>query len=216
MAMLESGFCWNADGTDEHDELHVPMAHDGNPAWQRSHDDLQKQIADSLLESPDILALAETPTTPKQQDSSDESQNQCQNLATVGTEDPSMSFASSYTSSFSADVTRPKRSRQSFSSPTQGSRLSKSRSRPIATWRPLLSPTTTTESKPPHQSQRHWVEPFDFEGKVLFRDLEGRIVKTAMTDWEEMVDGTKCWYWGGLEAGEVFWTKNKRPQKKSS
>lgn len=143
----------NADETNEDDGLHVSLNDDGNLEWQKSHDDLQQQIADSLLESPDILT--KTPTTPKEHDSSDESQDQCQILTTVGTDDPSMSFASSFTSSLSADTTRPKRSRQSFSSPTQGSRSSKSRSRPITTRRPLMSPSTTAESKPSRSSKQH-------------------------------------------------------------
>ena len=143
----------NADEIDDDDRLHVSLTNDGNLEWQKSHDDLQQQIADSLLESPDILA--KTPLTPKQQESSDESQDQCQILGAVGTDNPSMSFASSFTSSLGADTTRPKRSRQSFSSPTQGSRSSKSRSRPITTRRSLMSPTTTAESKPSRSSEQH-------------------------------------------------------------
>lgn len=170
----------NADETGEHNVIRVPVAHDGNPGWQKSDNDLQQQIADSLLESPDIFAV--TSTTPKQQDSSDKSQEQCKNLATVGIDDPFMSFTSSFTSSFSADAARPKRSRQSLSSPTQGSRSSKSRSRPTITRRPLMSPTTTAESNPPRRTEQHWVEPFDYNDKLVFRNLEGTIIKTKLTD----------------------------------
>lgn len=88
-------------------------------AWQDSHDDLQQYIAETYDEAS---------TTPTHQYTSDESQDPGQDPAS-GTDDPSISFMSSFTSGFSTDNTRPKRSRQSFSSPTQGSRSLKSRSR---------------------------------------------------------------------------------------
>ena len=104
--------------------------HSETAAWRDSHDDLQQHIAQCAENSGDA---GEAPTTPQHDYSSDESPDFGQNPATSGTDDPSMSFASSLTSNFSTDTARPKRSRQSFSSPIQESRSSKSRLRPIAT-----------------------------------------------------------------------------------
>lgn len=71
-----------------------------------------------------------------------------------------------------------------------------------------MSPTTTTESNQTRPTERHWVEPFGLNNKVIFRGLEGIVVKTKLTDWEEeMIDGTKCWYWRDVEADEVFLAK---------
>lgn len=112
---------------------------DGN-TWQDSHDGLQQQIAEACGETDEDNG----PTTPTHQYTSDESQDQGQVPAASGTSDPSMSFMSSFTSDFSTDTTRPKRARQLLSSPTQESRLSKSRSRATAAQRCAEYPSTTT------------------------------------------------------------------------
>ncbi|KAM3441687.1 hypothetical protein MY4824_001465 [Beauveria thailandica] len=94
-------------------------------AWQNSHDDLQQHIAETFIE--ECEDNNEAPTTPSHHYALDDSHDLGQDAAS-GTDDPSMSFVSgeaSFTSSFSTDTTRPKRSRQSFSSPTQESRSSK-------------------------------------------------------------------------------------------
>ncbi|KAM3435124.1 hypothetical protein NHJ13734_005694 [Beauveria thailandica] len=94
-------------------------------AWQNSHDDLQQHIAETFVE--ECEDNNEAPTTPSHHYALNDSHDLGQDAAS-GTDDPSMSFVSgeaSFTSSFSTDTTRRKRSRQSFSSPTQGSRSSK-------------------------------------------------------------------------------------------
>jgi hypothetical protein len=169
--------------------------HSETAAWRDSHDDLQQHIAQCAENYGDA---GEAPTTPQHDYSSDESPDFGQNPAASGTDEPSMSFASSFTSNFSTDTARPKRSRQSVSSPTQESRSSKSRSRPVA----------TATSDPSESKVSCWVETYGHKGKIHFRNLEGQEVKTELMDWKvEMVDGTQCSYWKSPKSGCVFWTK---------
>ncbi|OAA48546.1 hypothetical protein NOR_01796 [Metarhizium rileyi] len=108
-----------------------------------SHDDLQQQIADNHVEHNDDDG--EVPSTPQHHDSSDESVGPGQDPAASAAYDPSMSFVSSFTSSFNTETTHPKRSRQSLSSPTQSIRSSKSRSRPTASQGFIQPSSSTTE-----------------------------------------------------------------------
>lgn len=111
-------------------------------AWQDSHDDLQQHIAGTYTEANED----DDPTTPTHQYISDSSQDPGQDPVASGTDDPLMSFESSFTSDFSADTTRPKRARASFSSPTQGSRSSKSRSRLTVSQISALTHATVVEA----------------------------------------------------------------------
>ncbi|KGQ09554.1 hypothetical protein BBAD15_g5105 [Beauveria bassiana D1-5] len=124
----------------------VPISHAEATSWREFHDDLQHHIAENCVG--DHEYNREISTTPEHHYTSDESQGLDQDLAASGTDDPSMSFMSSFTSTFSIDTIRPKRSRQSFTSPTQGSRLPKSRSRPSATQRSGGSSKAATETDP--------------------------------------------------------------------
>ncbi len=133
----------NVSNTDAADELYRPLTHSKTSAWQDPHDDLQQHIAETCVQ--ECESSSEAPTTSQNHYASDESLDVGQTLAASGTDDPSMSCVSSFTSSFSTDNTRPKRSRQSFSSPTQGSRSSKSRSRLTTTRESALSPVTVAE-----------------------------------------------------------------------
>ncbi|KGQ07756.1 hypothetical protein BBAD15_g6917 [Beauveria bassiana D1-5] len=126
---------------DSHPHKHINSS-DTN-TWQDFHDNLQQQIAETYREPYED----DGPTTPTHQYTSGESQDPGQDPATSGTSDPSVSFMSSFTSDFSADTTRPKRARQSLSSPTQEDRLPKSRSRATAVQRRVKSSTTTAESE---------------------------------------------------------------------
>lgn len=139
----------NAEHTHRDDRQCVPP-HSEVSAWQDSHDDLQQHIAETCAE--EYEGTSEIPTTPRMDNTSDESQDFAQD-ADSETDAVSTSFVSNLTStsSFSTDYTRPKRSRQSFSSPTQGGRSSKSRSRFATSGHPLMPPTiitkpTTTDS----------------------------------------------------------------------
>ncbi len=123
--------------------LDVPVIYSELTTWRDSHDDLQKQIADKYVEHSDDDS--EVPPTPQHHDSSDESVGTGQDPAASAPYNPSMSFVSSFTSSFSTDTTRPKRSRQSLSSPTQSIRSSKSRSRPTASQGFIQPSSSTTE-----------------------------------------------------------------------
>ncbi|OAA44189.1 hypothetical protein NOR_03917 [Metarhizium rileyi] len=137
-------------------------------AWQYSHDDLQQHIAETYAEA--YEDNSEGPTTP-QQYTADESQDPGQGLAASGADDAAISFVSSFTSYFNADTTRPKRTRQSFSSPTQGNRLSKSRSRATAVQRPVESPTTGEPERSPRDPAENvisWVEK-EWEGFIALR-----------------------------------------------
>ncbi|KAK8147860.1 hypothetical protein G3M48_000890 [Beauveria asiatica] len=122
---------------------HGHLEHSETAAWQDSHDDLQQHIAETHDEVNEDHGDA--PTTPQQQQSSDESDDQGQDTAASVANDPSTSFLSNFTSTFNTDSTRPKRSRLSFSSPTQGSRSSKSRSRFTTTRQRVVSPAAIGE-----------------------------------------------------------------------
>ncbi|OAA58132.1 hypothetical protein LEL_10897 [Akanthomyces lecanii RCEF 1005] len=118
--------------------LDMPAIDTEATAWQDSHDELQQEIANSHVD--DSEGNGEAPTTPKHHYSSEESLDTSQDSAAPGISDPSMSFVSSLTSSFSTASTKTKRHRRSLSSPTQGSRLSKSRSRATASPRYAVPP----------------------------------------------------------------------------
>lgn len=165
-------------------------------AWQDSHDDLQQYIAETYDEAH---------TTPTHRYTSDESQDPGQDPA-LGTDDPSISFMSSFTSGFSTDNTRPKRSRQSSSSPTQGSRSLKSRSR-LTSQKSALTPADVADPKAPNSDVSYWVKAYDRKGKVCFRNPEGQEVETEVVDWEERtVDGRQCYGWQSPKSGRVLWT----------
>ncbi len=115
-------------------------------AWHDFHDDLQQQIANTYVE--DREDDGEAPNTPEDHHSSDESPELGEDATAAGTDCPSMSFASSFTSSLSTATSRPKRSRRSLSSPTQGHRLSKSRFRATASQQRAVSPVATAKLEP--------------------------------------------------------------------
>lgn len=110
-------------------------------AWQDSHDDLQQKITNSYVGDSDDDG--EVPATPQRHDC-----GESLGRDSPDSDDLSMSFTSNVTSNFSTVTTRPKRSRQSFSSPTQGSRSSKSRSRLTTTQTPAVSHAASTEQEP--------------------------------------------------------------------
>ncbi|KAK8142574.1 hypothetical protein G3M48_008555 [Beauveria asiatica] len=91
-------------------------------AWKDSDENLQQHIAEVYAEEA-YEDTSGTPTTP-QLYCSNESQDPIQDAASPGTDDPSTSIVSSFTSNFSTNTARQKRARQSLSSPTQESRLS--------------------------------------------------------------------------------------------
>ncbi|OAR00666.1 hypothetical protein LLEC1_07337, partial [Akanthomyces lecanii] len=97
--------------------------------WHDSHDDLQQHIAESYVEEHEDCG--EAIATPRHHYDLDESEDVGQESAALVTDGPSMSFVSSFTT-VSTDTTRPKRPRPSFSSPTQETPFSKSRSRSTA------------------------------------------------------------------------------------
>lgn len=138
-----------------------------------------------------IDVFDEAPTTPQQHYSSDESEDIGQNTATSAGDEPSMSFVSSFTS-LSTDTMRPKRTRQSFSSPTQGSRFPKSRSRLTASQCSTDSPISTTKSKLSELDVPYCVETNACKGKICFQNSEGQEVNTELRDWKEgIVNGTQ-------------------------
>lgn len=59
----------------------------------------------------------------------------------------------------------------------------------------------------PGSSESRWVETYERNGKVYFRDAEGKEVKTEIKDWmeETAADGTKCFYWQNPKSGRAFW-----------
>lgn len=139
----------SAEKTSEVHDIQYTDAHvhrSETTAWQNFHDDLQQQISNTYVGGREDNG--EAPTTPEHQYSSDESLDPGKDPAAPGSEGLSMSFASSFTSSFSTATTRPKRSRRSWSSPTQGNRLSKSRSRATASQQSVVSPVATAELEP--------------------------------------------------------------------
>ncbi|KAJ3499414.1 hypothetical protein NLG97_g349 [Lecanicillium saksenae] len=109
-------------GTESTAELHkhnnAPVAteYSVESAWKDAHDDLQQRIADTCVEVCENAGVA--PTTPQYRSSSDESQEHDEDF---DTDDLSMSFVSNCRS-LGTDIKRPKRARESLSSPTQGSR----------------------------------------------------------------------------------------------
>ncbi|KAF1739594.1 hypothetical protein CRV24_001530 [Beauveria bassiana] len=130
----------NTDQISDNTALHETASQVEAATWQDSHDELQQHISKSFVE--DGEDNGEAPTTPEHHYASDELEETDQNTAGPGTADPSMSFVSSFTT-LSTDTSRLKRAREPFSSPTQGRRSSKSRSRATASRRPVASPTAT-------------------------------------------------------------------------
>ncbi len=170
-------------------ELYEPMIHSETSAWQDSHDDLQQQIAETCVE--EYEDNSEASTTPHHHYASDESQDLGHD-ATPGTDNPSMSLVSSFSTSFNTDITRPKRSRQSFSSPTQGSRSSKSRSRFTTTQQPAVSPATIAEPKSSDSNVSYWVETYGHKEKIYLQSPEGQEIQTGEKVWgEESIYGAQ-------------------------
>ncbi|KAM3518110.1 hypothetical protein NHJ13051_008429 [Beauveria bassiana] len=124
-------------GLRKHDDTHVTTQCPEETAWQ--DDDLQKHIAEACVEG--CEDGGDTPTAPQYLSALDESQDHGQDS---GTDDPLVSFVSNSRTSGTV-MNRPKRARESFSSPTQGSRSSKSRP-PPTTGRSSVSPHAKDQS----------------------------------------------------------------------
>lgn len=120
--------------TCEHTSAYRNASQDEAATWHDSHDELQRYISESFVED---KHAGKPPTTPERQYTSDEEPDRI--LAASETADPPMSFVSSFTT-LSTDTTRPKRAREPFSSPTQGGRMAKSRSRAAVSRRHAVLP----------------------------------------------------------------------------
>lgn len=182
-------------------ELHGFVDHSNYTALQDADDVLQQHIADASSYA--LEDDSEVPAVSHYLYAEDDSQELSQESETPGFDDPS--FTSSFTSSFST----AKRPRQSLSPPSnsRGSRSSKSRKRPNTARRTAESPTSATGSVQPGSSESRWVETYGRNGKVYFRNVEGKEVKTEIKDWieETAADGTQCFYWQSPGSGRAFW-----------
>ncbi|KAF1737842.1 hypothetical protein CRV24_003469 [Beauveria bassiana] len=144
----------------------------------------------------------------------EDSQEPSQEFEAAGFDNPS--FASSFTSS----VSTAKRPRHSVSPPSssRGSQSAKSQKLPNTARRTAESTTSTTGSTQPVSSESRWVETYARNGKVYFRNSEGKEVKTEIKDWmeETAADGTQCFYWQNPKLGQAFWatTSPKEAKKK--
>lgn len=199
-------------------ELHEPVDPAHHIALQDADGELQQHIAGTSFY--DFEDDGEAPLVSHYLYTEDDSQEASQEPAASG-DDPSMSFASSLTSGFSADPSRSKRSRRSLSprSKSSGSHISKSRTRPSAARRTAESSTSATGSVQSGPSGTHWVGTYGRRGKVCFRDLKGFEVKTELKDWtEQIVDGLECFSWEDSESGQTFWATElpKETKKRSS
>ncbi|KAM0415721.1 hypothetical protein ACHAPT_013306 [Fusarium lateritium] len=171
-------------------------------ALQDADDALQQQIADASNYTLEDDGEATT-TLPHYLYAEDDSQEPSQEFEARGFDDPS--FGSSFTSSFGT----AKRPRQSLSPPSssRGSQSSKSRKPPSTARRTAESSITTTGSVQTGSSESRWVVTYERNGRVYFRNAEGKEVKTEIKDWTEETasDGTKCFYWQSLKSGRAFW-----------
>ncbi|PQK09885.1 hypothetical protein BB8028_0002g02090 [Beauveria bassiana] len=174
-------------------------------------DALQQHIADA---SNYLADNSEATSIPHYLYAEEDSQEPSQEFEAAGYDNPS--FTSSFTSSFST----AKRLRQSVSPPSssRGSQSSKSQKLPNTARRTAESTTSTTGSTQPGSSESRWVETYARNGKVYFRNAEGKEVKTEIKDWmeETAADGTQCFYWQNPKLGQSFWatTSPKEAKKK--
>ncbi|KAK7404174.1 hypothetical protein QQX98_010048 [Neonectria punicea] len=182
-------------------ESHEFMDRSDYIAWQDADDALQQHIADAsnyVLEHD-----SEATTIPHYLYAEDDSREPSQGFEAAGFHDPS--FASSFTSSFST----AKRPRRSLSPPSssRGSQSSKSRKPPNTARRTAESSMSTTGSAQPGSSESRRVETYERNGKVYFRNAEGKEIKTEIKDWmeETAADGTQCFYWQTPKSGRAFW-----------
>ncbi|KAK7422432.1 hypothetical protein QQZ08_009514 [Neonectria magnoliae] len=201
----------------ESHEFHEPVDPAHHIALQDADGELQQHITETSFydfedddEAPPVFHYLYT---------EDDSQEASQEPVAPG-DDPSMSFTSSFTSGFSADQSRSKRSRPSLSPPSKssGSHVSKSRTRPSAARRTAESSTSAAGSVQSGPSGSHWVGTYGRRGKVCFRNLKGLEVKTELKDWtEQIVNELECFYWEDSESGQTFWaTELPKETKKRS
>lgn len=121
---------------------------------------------------------------------------------------PSMSFASSFTSTFT-EQSRPKRqlSPPSGSMKASSSKSSfKSRTRPST--RTGKSASSRTSSKLEAEDGPIPVTTYRRKGRLYFKDSEGLEVETAEGDWveQEAADGTACFWWQSPKSGLLYQT----------
>ncbi|KAM3502142.1 hypothetical protein MY11210_009160 [Beauveria gryllotalpidicola] len=138
----------NTEQPHENTALYETTSQDEAAIFQDSDDTLQHITNSSVKDSKDN---GEASTTPKNHGTSDEPEKPDQTMAGIGAANASMGFVSSFTTS-GTDTARPKRARESFSSPTQGRRLLKSRSRATTSRRPVDSPPATAPPSAPPES----------------------------------------------------------------
>ncbi|KAG8413130.1 hypothetical protein J3459_015773 [Metarhizium acridum] len=178
-------------------ELHDSQDPTAYTAWQDADYALQQQIADGTDQQDD----AEVATAVPREDSPKPSQEP----ALLVSDDPSMSFESSFTT-FTTDTAQPKRPRDSSSPPSSSKRNHPSQGQTAPARRTTRSSRQAMVSGQSGSSNSHRVETYGRRGKVCFETPEGTEIKTELKEWTERTeDGTRRYYWQGVHSGLVFW-----------
>jgi len=155
-------------------------------ASRDADDAFQQYIANTTYASEDD---GEESAIPQYLYTEDDSQQPSQEPVVPGSDNPSMSFTSSFTSG--------KRLRESHSPPfTSKKRTHSSTSRTHPSHARQSVESSTQGSSQSDSSKSYWVEAHRLKGKVYFRDQDGHELETKLKDWvEQTVHGTPCYYW---------------------
>jgi hypothetical protein len=175
-------------------------------AWQDADYALQQQIADSSEDALQHDTGAES-SIPRYSYAEEDTPNPSQESAVLALNDPSMSFASSFTT-FTTDPVQSKRSRDSISPPSTSKRTHRSEGRTDSgtARRTTRSSGQATVSTHSGSATSHWVQTYRHRGKVCFKDLNGEEIKTEPKEWtEQTVDETQCYYWQSDASQPSFW-----------
>jgi hypothetical protein len=186
--------------------LHPSEVSIGYSAWEDADYALQQQLADSSEDVPQRDPGVES-TIPRYSYTEEDTPNPSQESAVLARDDPSISFASSFTT-FTTGPMQPKRSRGSVSPPTTSKRSHQSEGRTDSgtarcTMRSSGQTTVSTHLGP---ATSQWVQTYRHRGKVCFKDLNGEEIKTEPKEWtEQTVDETQCYYWQSDASQPSFW-----------
>ncbi|KAJ6436190.1 glucose receptor git3 protein [Purpureocillium lavendulum] len=140
-------------------------------AWQDADNALQQLIADGEGDGETLQGEAETTAVPRYLRAEEDSQNLSQDSGPQDHDDPSLSFASSFTS-FDTE-TRSKRPRRSPSPPTTKSkRALPSTKGKGADTRQSTQPCAPTAPLSSDSGESHWVQTYAHRGKICFKNTE--------------------------------------------
>lgn len=162
-----------ADVTGAYQEIPAPALHEtresvdlsGDGAWQDADGALQQLMADG----DDGPLQGETTVIPRYLRAEEDSQKPGQESGRLEGDDPSLSFASSFTS-FETETLRSKRPRQSLSPPTKPKRTLPCMSGTGADKGPRITQSSApTASMQSDSSESRWVETYARKGKVRFK-----------------------------------------------